>query len=60
MHRRIEWLPPAMQHEAVYHREDFWRAFLAWEHEARRMIRNRRSFMPGDDAPESKGEVFYD
>jgi hypothetical protein len=30
MRRRIELLPPEMQHEDVYRREDYWRAFLAW------------------------------
>jgi hypothetical protein len=30
MHRRIELLPPEMQHEVVYRREDYLRAFLAW------------------------------
>jgi hypothetical protein len=30
MRRRIELLPPEMQHEVVYRREDYWRAFLAW------------------------------
>jgi hypothetical protein len=60
MRRRIELLPPAMQHEVVYRREDHGRAFLALEHEAQRVIRGRWDFMPGDDVPDSKYEVFYE
>jgi hypothetical protein len=29
MHRRIQRVLPVMQHEEVYRREDYWRAFLA-------------------------------
>jgi aminoglycoside N3'-acetyltransferase len=58
MRRRIERLPPVMQHEEVYRQEDSWHAFLAWEHEARRVIHGHRDFMLGDDAPDSKDEVF--
>jgi hypothetical protein len=29
MRRRIDCLPPAMQQQEVYRREDYWRAFLA-------------------------------
>jgi hypothetical protein len=49
-----------MQHQEVYHREDFWRAFLVWEHEACHVIRDRLEFMLSDDAPVSENEVFYD
>jgi hypothetical protein len=34
MRRKIERLPPALQHEQVYMHEDYWRTFLALEHEA--------------------------
>jgi hypothetical protein len=36
-----------------------WRAFLVWEHEARRMIRGRRDFMPSDAAPNIEDEIGY-
>jgi hypothetical protein len=49
-----------MRHHEVYRREDFWHAFLAWEHEARRVIRDHREFMPGDDVPDNENEVVYD
>jgi hypothetical protein len=49
-----------MQQEEVYRREDYYRAFLAWEHEVRRVIRGLWDFMPGDDAPDIEDKVFYD
>jgi hypothetical protein len=60
MRRWIERLPPAMQHQEVYQREYFGRAFLAWEHEAHCVICGRREFMPGNDAPDSENEAVYD
>jgi hypothetical protein len=48
-----------MQQQEVYRREDYWRAFLAWEHEARRVIHGRRDSIPGDDVPDSEDDVFY-
>jgi hypothetical protein len=35
-------------------------ASSAWEHEARRVICDLCEFRPGDDAPDSENEVFYD
>jgi hypothetical protein len=60
MRWRIQLLPPLVQHEAVYWCEDLWHTFLAWQHEAGRVIRGRWDFMPADDAPDSADKVFYD
>jgi hypothetical protein len=49
-----------MQQQEVYRREDYWSAFLAWEHKERRVIHGRQYFMPGDDVPDSKDEVLYE
>jgi hypothetical protein len=49
MRRRIYRLPPALRYDRAYHRRDFWRAFLAWEHEARRATTEVRDFQPGED-----------
>jgi hypothetical protein len=49
-----------MQQEEVYRREDYWRAFLSCEQEACQFNRGHRDFMPGDDAPDSEDEVFYE
>jgi hypothetical protein len=59
MRRRIQQLPPVSWHGEAYRREDYWRAFLSWEHEARRMIRGKRDFMHGDAAPYSEDEISY-
>jgi hypothetical protein len=48
-----------MWHEEAYQREDYWRAFVSWEHEARWMIRGKRDFMPGDSALDSEDEISY-
>jgi hypothetical protein len=34
--------------------------FLSWEHEARRVIRGRWDFMPGNNDPDNEDEVFYE
>jgi hypothetical protein len=49
-------LPPALRYDDAYQHEDFWRAFLAWEHEAHRTIHVKRDFQPGKATPESKDE----
>jgi hypothetical protein len=40
MRHHIHRLPPTMWYETAYQRDDFWRASLAWEHEARWVICN--------------------
>jgi hypothetical protein len=54
VHRRIEKLPPALQHE------DFRFTFLSWEHEACLTIHGKRNLLPGDATPDSEDEVGYD
>jgi hypothetical protein len=46
MRRRIRAFPQAQRYDRKFYNEDFWAAFLAWEHEARR----RMSFL-GDHLP---------
>jgi hypothetical protein len=44
MQRHINRLPEALRHDRAYHMEDLWRAFLAWEHEARHATIEVRDF----------------
>jgi hypothetical protein len=60
MRRRIERLSPALQYEDEYPRRDFWRALLAWEHEAHQAIRGLRDFLPSDATPDIEYEVDDD
>jgi hypothetical protein len=46
MRRRIREFPEAQRYDRKFYNEDFWAAFLAWEHEAR-----RRSRFLGDRLP---------
>jgi hypothetical protein len=41
-------------------REDYWLAFLPWEHEACRVIHDCWDFMPDDDILDNEDEVFYE
>jgi hypothetical protein len=56
MRRQIERLPPALQYDYVYLREDFWRAFLAWKHKECRTIRATHFFLLGNAAPDYDDE----
>jgi hypothetical protein len=56
MRRRIECLLPVQQYKDAYLREDFWRAFLAWEHEACWTIRGTLDFQPGEAARDNGDE----
>jgi hypothetical protein len=40
--------------------EDYWLAFLPWEHEACRVIHDCWDFMPDDDILDNEDEVFYE
>jgi hypothetical protein len=45
MCRRINRLPPVLQHNRAYHQ----RTFFAWENKARRAMTEVRDFQPGED-----------
>ena len=47
--RRRPILPDAMRRMPVYRRLDFWAAFFAWEHEARRACSYRGDFLPEEE-----------
>jgi hypothetical protein len=42
--RRLQFLPPTLHQDHSYHRRDVWRAFFAWEHEARLATTEVRDF----------------
>ena len=55
--RRRRNLPDSMRRRPAYRRLDYWAAFFAWEHEARRACSYRGDFLPEEEDDDGDEEM---